>query len=169
MLATTLLDRRAAPAAELAALCHERREIETARDEVKTRILGPGAALRGKTPDLVFQEIDGLLLAHCGVRRLIHEAAEEAAEDSRPIALRARRACHAPPDHQSRRLSPGGPAGVIDEILEGRAVSSRGQAAGLQAEDERLPPPQARSGVALAARPDARNHPELCSRQQCWA
>ena len=81
LLATTLLDHRTAPAAELAALYHQRWEIETAYDEVKTHILGPGAALRSKTPDLVFQEIDGLMLAHYAVRRLIHEAAEKVGED----------------------------------------------------------------------------------------
>ena len=78
-LATTLLDHETAPAAELAALVHERREIENTHDEVKTHI--PGAALRSKTPDLVYQEIDGLMLAHYAVRQLIHEAAEAVGED----------------------------------------------------------------------------------------
>ena len=87
MLATTLLDHRAALAAELAALYHERWEIETAYDEVKTRIFGPGAALRSKTPDLVYQEIDGLMLAHYAVRRLIHEAADKAGEDPDRISF----------------------------------------------------------------------------------
>ena len=86
-LATTLLDHRAAPAAELAALYHERWEIETAYDEVKTHILGPGAALRSKTPDLVCQEIDGLMLAHYAVRCLIHEAADKAGEDPDRISF----------------------------------------------------------------------------------
>ncbi len=76
-LVTTLLD----PAAALAALCHERWEIETAYDEVKTHLLGPGAQLRSKTPDLVMQEFDGLMLAHYAVRYLIQEAADLAGED----------------------------------------------------------------------------------------
>ena len=80
-LATTLLDPAAAPAAELAALYHERWEVETAYDEVKTHILGPGAILRSKTPDLVLQEVHGLMLAHYAVRRLIHEAARKVDED----------------------------------------------------------------------------------------
>ena len=50
-LATTLLDPAAAPAAEVAALYHERWEVETAYDEVKTHILGPGAILRSKSID----------------------------------------------------------------------------------------------------------------------
>ena len=81
MLATTLLDHHLAPAAELAALYHERWEIENAYDEVKTHILGPGAALRSKTPALVYQEIDGLMLAHYAVRSLIHDAAMKSGED----------------------------------------------------------------------------------------
>ena len=80
-LATTLLDPAAAPAAELAALYHERWEVETAYDEVKTHILGPGAILRSKTPELVRQEVHGLMLAHYAVRRLIHEAARKVDED----------------------------------------------------------------------------------------
>ena len=80
-LVTTLLDPAAGPAAELAALYHERWEIETAYDEVKTHLLGPGAQLRSKTPSLVMQELDGLMLAHYAVRRLIQEAADQAGED----------------------------------------------------------------------------------------
>ena len=81
VLATTLCDPVTTPAAELAALYHERWEIETAYDEVKTHILGPGATLRSKTPELVCQEIDGLMLAHHAVRRLLHEAASKVGED----------------------------------------------------------------------------------------
>ena len=80
-MATTLPDPAAAPAAELAALYHERWEVETAYDEVKTHILGPGAILRSKTPELVRQEVHGLMLAHYAVRRLIHEAARKVDED----------------------------------------------------------------------------------------
>ena len=81
VLATTLSDPVATPAAELAALYHERWEIETAYDEVKTHLLGSGAALRSKTPELVLQEIDGLMLAHHAVRHLVYEAARTVGED----------------------------------------------------------------------------------------
>lgn len=80
-LATTLLDPEQAPATELAALYHERWESENTYDEVKTHLLGPGAVLRSKTPDLVRQEVDGLMLAYYAVRRLIHAAARHADED----------------------------------------------------------------------------------------
>ena len=74
MLATALLDHRAAPAAGLAARVHERWVMETAHGEVRTYILRSGAALCGKTPDLIHQEMDGRMLARAAVRRLIHEA-----------------------------------------------------------------------------------------------
>ena len=80
-LVTTILDPAAAPAAELAALYHERWEIEGALAELKTRLRGARMVLRSKTPELVRQEFWGLLLAHFAVRGLMHEAALRADED----------------------------------------------------------------------------------------
>jgi hypothetical protein len=80
-LVTTILDNQQAPAAELAALYHERWEIETAFDELKTHLRGARIILRSKTPDLVRQEFYGLLMAHFAVRGLMHEAALSADED----------------------------------------------------------------------------------------
>ena len=80
-LVTTLLDSRAAPAEELAALYQERGEIEGALDELKTHLRGAQIILRSKTPDLVRQEFYGLLMAHFAVRGLMHEAALKAGED----------------------------------------------------------------------------------------
>jgi hypothetical protein len=80
-LVTTILDPAAAPAAELAALYHERWEIETALDELKTHLRGAQTVLRSKTPELVRQEFWGLLLAHFAVRGLMHEAALRADAD----------------------------------------------------------------------------------------
>ncbi len=78
---TTILDPTRAPAEELAALYHERWEIEGALDELKTHLRGAKIVLRSKTPDLVRQEFYGLLLAHFAVRGLMHEAALKAGED----------------------------------------------------------------------------------------
>lgn len=80
-LITTILDHEEAPAHELAALYHERWEIETALDELKTHLRGARIVLRSKTPDLVRQEFYGLLMAHFAIRSLIHEAAIKAEED----------------------------------------------------------------------------------------
>ncbi len=77
-LVTTLLDPVQAPAVELAALYHERWEIEGANDEVKTHTLWRGSILRSKTPRLVEQEIEGLMLAHYAVRHFLQEVARVA-------------------------------------------------------------------------------------------
>jgi hypothetical protein len=80
-LLSTIVDHGSAPAAELAALYHERWEIETALDELKTHLRGSRIVLRSKTPDLVRQEFYGLMMAHFAVRGLMHEAALRADED----------------------------------------------------------------------------------------
>ena len=80
-LVTTILGPVKAPAAELAALYHERWEIEGALAELKTHLRGAQVVLRSKTPELVRQEFWGLLLAHFAVRGLMHEAALKADED----------------------------------------------------------------------------------------
>lgn len=80
-LITTILDHKRAPAKELAALYHERWEIETALDELKTHLRGAQIVLRSKTPELVKQEFYGLLMAHFAIRGLMHEAALKADED----------------------------------------------------------------------------------------
>jgi len=80
-LVSSVLDPQQAPAQELAALYHERWEIETALDELKTHLRGARIVLRSKTPDLVRQEFYGLLMAHFAVRALMHEAALKANVD----------------------------------------------------------------------------------------
>jgi Insertion element 4 transposase N-terminal/Transposase DDE domain len=80
-LVTSILDHEKAPAQDLAALYHERWEIETALDELKTHLRGAKIVLRSKTRDLVRQEFYGLLMAHFAIRGLMHEAALKAKED----------------------------------------------------------------------------------------
>ena len=74
-LVTNLLDCAAAPALELAALYHERWEIESVFDEFKTHMRSTSTVLRSKTPQLVEQELWGLLLAHFAIRQLMEQAA----------------------------------------------------------------------------------------------
>ncbi len=74
-LITTVLDPDQAPAEELAALYHDRWEIETAFGELKTQLRDSRIVLRSKTPKLVLQETYGLLMAHFAIRGLMHEAA----------------------------------------------------------------------------------------------
>jgi Transposase DDE domain len=80
-LVTSILDPAQAPAAELAALYHQRWELEGALDELKTHQRGPRAILRSKTPDGVTQEIYAHLLVHYAIRALMHQAALDAAVD----------------------------------------------------------------------------------------
>lgn len=80
-LITTIMDPRRAPAQQLAILYHERWEIESAFDELKTHLRGPDIVLRSKKPDLVRQEFYGLIMAHFAVRGLMHEAALKADQD----------------------------------------------------------------------------------------
>jgi hypothetical protein len=74
-LLTTLLDEHHAPAVELAALYHERWEVESVFDELKTHLHQRRRVLRSKTPDLVRQEFYGWVLTHYAVRWLMHAAA----------------------------------------------------------------------------------------------
>jgi hypothetical protein len=86
-LITTILDPEQAPAQELAALYHERWEIEIMLDELKTHLRGAQIVLRSKTPELVRQEFYGLLMAHYAIRGLMHEAALKADEDPDRISF----------------------------------------------------------------------------------
>jgi hypothetical protein len=80
-LVTNITDPEEIPAVELAAAYHERWEIEHVFDELKTHQRGPGTILRSRKPELVEQEIWGLLLTHYGIRHLMREAADQAELD----------------------------------------------------------------------------------------
>jgi hypothetical protein len=75
-LITTLTDHQEAPAQELAALYAERWEFEIALDEIETHQIGQYRVLRSKLPELVKQEIWGLLITHYAIRHLMHQAAD---------------------------------------------------------------------------------------------
>jgi hypothetical protein len=80
-LVTNITDPGEIPAAEMAAAYHERWEAELVFDELKTHQRGAGAILRSRKPELVEQEIWGLLLTHYGIRYLMREAADQAELD----------------------------------------------------------------------------------------
>jgi hypothetical protein len=77
-LVTTLLDPEQAPAQELILCYHERWEIEACIDEQKTHLRLSQQPLRSKEPNLVRQELFGLLLAHYVVRWWMHQSALQA-------------------------------------------------------------------------------------------
>lgn len=80
-LITSILDYQDAPSHELAALYHERWEFELILDEIEIHQLGHGRVLRSKSPEMVRQEIWGILLTHYAIRHLMHEAADTADVD----------------------------------------------------------------------------------------
>jgi hypothetical protein len=87
ILVTSILDSKIAPSKELAALYHERWEIEIAYDEVKTHLKEPGECLRSKKPELVKQEFWGYLLAHYVIRSVMFQAAQKINKDADELSF----------------------------------------------------------------------------------
>jgi hypothetical protein len=75
---TSLRNPATHPAVDLAALYHDRWELELAFDELKTHTLERAEALRSKAPMRVEQEVWGLLLAYNLVRVVMSRAAPRA-------------------------------------------------------------------------------------------
>jgi len=86
-LVTSLLDPEQAPAQELAMLYRERWEFETVLDEFKTHLRGARTALRSQRPELVQQEVYGLLLAHFALRTVMHDAALHGSRDPDQVSF----------------------------------------------------------------------------------
>ena len=86
-LITNWLDQKQSPAEELANLYHERWEIETTFDELKTHLNANEITLRSRTPDLVKQELYGLVMAHYAIRSVMHEAATMAQIDDDDLSF----------------------------------------------------------------------------------
>jgi hypothetical protein len=78
VLLSSITDPADAAADELAAVYHERWEEETANDQLKTHLRGPGKILRSRLPELVHQEIWAWLTVHYALSVLIARAAEAA-------------------------------------------------------------------------------------------
>jgi Insertion element 4 transposase N-terminal/Transposase DDE domain len=77
-LITTITDWRQARSGDLAAAYHQRWEFEIALDEIETHQIAHTRVLRSKSPEMVRQEIWGILLAHYAIRALMVEAAHDA-------------------------------------------------------------------------------------------
>lgn len=85
---TSLRNPATAPAADVAALYHDRWELELAFDELKTHTLERAETLRSKAPTRVEQEVWGLLLAYTLVRLLMSRAAPRASVPPRRLSYR---------------------------------------------------------------------------------
>jgi len=77
-LITTITDWRQALSGDLAAAYQQRWEFEIALDEIETHQIAHTRVLRSKSPQMVRQEIWGILLAHYAIRTLMVEAAHDA-------------------------------------------------------------------------------------------
>jgi hypothetical protein len=86
-LLTTILDPDGARADELAAAYQQRWEEETANDQLKTHLRGPGRVLRSKLPDLVHQEIWAYLIVHHAISALTARASAAADLDPDSISF----------------------------------------------------------------------------------
>jgi len=86
-LATTLLDHQHAPAADLAAIYHERWESENGYAELKTRLRGAAFILRSKSPELARQELFAFLTVYQALCALEAEAARQAGIDPDRISF----------------------------------------------------------------------------------
>jgi hypothetical protein len=78
---TTVLDPAVLTAPEMAFACHQRWEHESGLDEIKTHLRAAGGILRSQSPELIEQEMWGILLAHYAIRELMCRAADEASHD----------------------------------------------------------------------------------------
>jgi hypothetical protein len=74
-LVTSLLDPERFPRSEIVDLYHKRWEIETAYDEIKTHTLERDETIRSRSPELVLQEIYGILVAYNLLRVAMARAA----------------------------------------------------------------------------------------------
>jgi hypothetical protein len=87
VLLSTIVDPADARADELAAAYHDRWEEETANDQLKTHLRGPGRVLRSRLPDLARQEIWAWLSVHYALAVLVARAAEAADLDPDRISF----------------------------------------------------------------------------------
>jgi hypothetical protein len=86
-LITSLFDPVEAPALELAAVYHERWEIEAVFDELKTHLVQRRRCFRSKTAEGVRQEFYGWVLAHYAVCWLMHHAASSQRVRARSLSF----------------------------------------------------------------------------------
>lgn len=86
-LVTTLLDHQQAPAGQLAAAYHQRREIENSYGELKTRLRGAAFILRSRSPELVRQELFAFLTVYQALCALKTAAARSAGIDPDRISF----------------------------------------------------------------------------------
>lgn len=93
-LLSTLTDHDAIKCEEIAALYHDRWDVETCIDEIKTHLcdcatVNRAVVFRSKTPERVEQELYGLLLAYNSIRNVMVDVAEETGGDALRLSFTA--------------------------------------------------------------------------------
>lgn len=119
-LLTTLLDDKIAPALTLAALYHERWEVELVFDELKTHLVKSRRVLRSKTPELVRQEFYGWVMAHYAVRRLMYQGAAQERIPERTLSFTANVQLLRRAQPQSGVIPPCAPEKMVSRSVRGR-------------------------------------------------
>jgi hypothetical protein len=76
------------PAKELAELYNERWETESIYDEVKICLSANTTIIRSKVPELVIQDVWGLMLIHFAIRQLMSEAAWDHKRDTDELSFK---------------------------------------------------------------------------------
>ncbi len=153
VLITSLLDETEYPAAELIELYHVRWEEEIAFSEWKVAMCG-STMLRSQSPEMVRQEIWGMLISHFIIRTLIFRSAEKAGvEPSRISFTGALDILHArlPEAKKSRPMRKQWLVDLIQEIsqeqlpprgnrINPRKVKKRSKARPTKKDTDRRPP-----------------------------
>lgn len=123
-LLTTLHDEQEAPAALLAALYHERWEVELVFDELKTHLVQRRRVFRSKTPELVRQEFYGWMMAHYAVRWLMYQGATQAGIDERALSFVANVQLLRRSLPQAAAISPCAPAKMVSATVRRRGKTA---------------------------------------------
>jgi hypothetical protein len=119
-LLTTLHDERETPAHLLAALYHERWEVELVFDELKTHLVQRRRVFRSKTPELVRQEFYGWMMAHYAVRWLMYQGARQAGIPERTLSFAANVQLLRRSLPQAATISPCAPENMVSTTVRRR-------------------------------------------------
>lgn len=115
---TSLLDHKTHPAQSLAQLYCQRWEIELSFRDIKSSLHGGEAVLRSKQPDLIRQEVWGLLIAYTLLRRWMREMADRAGVEPTRISFHTAQHAIVGLLHTAHYASPGTLPKLLDHLLQ---------------------------------------------------
>lgn len=114
---TSLLDHNAYPAQQLAQLYRQRWEIELAFRDIKSSLQGGQEVLRSKQPDLVKQEVWGLLIAYTLLRRWMRHMADNAGVEPNRISFHTTQHAIVGLFHSANLTTPGTLPARLNDLL----------------------------------------------------